>query len=116
MLNWKLLLIIILTVFVSCESSDIHNIRTREKNIQLSGKVIDKYIDGVRMNARMIVMSNSNIEKLYMLDLYDSLNVGDSIFKFKGELNYTIIRKSDTIIYWPKTLNYIIKLDTLIPY
>lgn len=116
MLNKKHLLIIILAVFVSCQSSAIYDYRRKLPKIAISGKVIHKHIDKRKGNARMVILADSSIESLYLLEVYEKLKIGDSIYKEKGELCYKIIRNNDTTEIWPKTQNYIVKPDTLIPY
>ena len=64
-----------------------------EKEKQLDFKGVVEYIEGDRMNPaqKMLFFSNGfKLEQIYTVGLWNEVEIGDSIVKEKGTLNYSI--------------------------
>jgi hypothetical protein len=75
-------------------------------NQQIHASIDKKFIDAPNHNYRTIVYSEKNIKQTLTMDgefqeIYFYLNVGDSLIKEKGSINYRIVYKKtgkDTIL------------------
>lgn len=96
----KYILIIIAVVFISCgtTSNDVKKYaQSIECYFKVSRKLEDKhfYFKGTDRNKKYV-----ELEIGQFWDIYNSVEIGDTILKVKGETDFRLIKK-DTILIFP---------------
>lgn len=71
----------------------------RIKNLEIKGKVIQKYREAKDMRARRTVILDTNIEEQLTKEEFSSISVGDSVIKRKGSDTISFHLRNGKIIY-----------------
>jgi hypothetical protein len=86
----------IITIILICHGT-VKHIEKHIKPICIYGKCIDKFVDKNSRNAKTVVIENGKGQfrlSEEWVNLYDYINIGDSIFKEKGSITLRIINSN----------------------